>query len=69
MTDIKNKWREEKSTYSGETIRLYKIKCECGHTISFLNNHYAICRHCGRKVYPTKRCEFKDKLLKEIRKK
>ena len=69
MTDSKSKWREDKSTYSGETIKLFNVKCECGHTLSFISNHYKLCNHCGRKVYPTKRSEFKDKLLKEIKKK
>lgn len=62
------KWGDEISTFSGELIRLYKVKCKCGHIISFLSNHYIICSYCGRKVYPTKRSEFKDKLLKEINK-
>lgn len=63
------RFRDEISTFSGEVVRLYKVKCKCGHTISFLSNHFVICKHCGRKVYPTKRSEFKDKLLKEIKKK
>lgn len=61
-------FRDEISTYSGEAIKLYKVKCKCGHTISFIKNHYAICSHCGKKVYPTKKSEFRDKMLKEIRK-
>lgn len=62
-------WKDEVSTFSGEPIRLLKVKCKCGHTLSFISNHYTICSHCGRKVYPTKKTEFKDKLLKEINKK
>lgn len=62
-------WKDEISTFTGEPIKLLKVKCECGHTISFLSNHYVICTHCGRKVYPTKKSEFKDKLLKEIKRK
>lgn len=56
------------SSFTGEKIKLYRVKCECGHVINFVSNHYAICNHCGRKVYPTKKTEFKDKLLKEINK-
>ena len=62
-------WKDEVSTFSGEPIKLLKVKCKCGHTLSFISNHYTICSHCGRKVYPTKKTEFKDKLLKEINKK
>ena len=62
-------FKDEISAFTGEKIRLLKVKCKCGHVISFLNNHYAICRHCGTKVYPTKKSEFKDKLMKEIKKK
>lgn len=62
-------FKDEISTFSGEKVRLFKVKCQCGHTISFLSNHFVMCNHCGRKVYPTKKSEFKDKLLKEIKKK
>lgn len=62
-------WKDEISTFSGEPIKLLKVKCKCGHTISFISNHYTICNHCGRKVYPTKKSEFKEKLLKEIKRK
>ena len=62
-------WKEEISTFSGEPIKLLRVKCKCGHTLSFISNHYTICNHCGNKVYPSKKCEFKDKLMKEIKKK
>ena len=62
-------WKDEVSTFSGEPIKLLKVKCKCGHTLSFISNHYTICSHFGNKVYPSKKCEFKDKLLKEIKKK
>jgi uncharacterized protein with PIN domain len=58
---------DDVSTFSGEKIRLIKVKCKCGHTISFMKNHFAICSYCGRKVYPTKKSEFKDKLIKELK--
>lgn len=46
-------------------IRVY---CRCGHSLAFLRNHSAICNNCGRTVYPTKKCEFKEKTEKELRK-
>ena len=60
---------KEISPYTGEVIKLYRVKCKCGHSISFIRNHFTICNHCGRKVYPTQKSEFKDKLLKEIKRK
>lgn len=65
----KGEWVEERSPFTGKKINVFKIRCKCGHTISFVSNHYSICNHCGRKVYPTKKSEFKDKLLKEVSKK
>lgn len=62
-------FRDDISAFTGERIKLFKVKCKCGHVISFISNHFMICNHCGRKVYPTQKSEFKDKLLKEIRKK
>ena len=61
-------FRLDKSLMTGEPIKLYKVKCVCGHTISFLSNYKCICNHCGRMVYASKKNEFKDKLLKEIKK-
>ena len=62
-------YNDDVSTFSGERVRLLRIKCKCGHTVNFIRDHYTICSHCGRKVYPTKKSEFKDKLLKEIKRK
>lgn len=43
-----------------------RIKCECGHSISFLGrNKYTICSWCGRKIYKNSLEEFKDKLKKK----
>ena len=61
-------FKEDVSLLTGEPIILIKTKCKCGHTMTFIKNHYAICSHCGRKVYPTKKSEFKDKLIKELKK-
>lgn len=51
-----------------EKVNLIRVKCECGHVLSFLSQHPVVCRHCGKLVYPSKRCEFKNKLMKELRK-
>ncbi len=61
-------FKEDISLFTGEPIILLKNKCKCGHTINFIRNHYAICSHCGRKVYPNKKIEFQEKLIKELRK-
>lgn len=43
-----------------------RMKCECGHSISFLErNKYKICSWCGKKVYKNSVEEFKDKLRKK----
>ena len=42
--------------------------CKCGHSLNFLSNHSAVCDYCGRRVYPSKVCEFKERLEKERRK-
>lgn len=65
---MKFKWNEDISYYSGEKIKPIKVTCKCGHVLAFISNKPRYCNHCGRKVYPTKRCEFKDKLMKEINK-
>ena len=49
-------------------INYVRVQCECGHTMNFLSNHSAMCNYCGRTVYPSKRCQFKEKLEKERRK-
>ena len=46
----------------------FKVKCKCGHIKIIINRPYAICEYCGRKVYRSKKDEFKDKLEKEIKK-
>lgn len=53
---------------TGQKVKYVRKVCKCGHSITFLSNRPSICRHCGRTVYPTKECEFKDKLRKELRK-
>lgn len=50
----KNKWQLP-TTY-------VKVACECGEILHFHHNFPAICNRCGRKVYPTKEWEFKDKI-------
>jgi len=36
-----------------------KTYCEhCGHSVTFLRNHYLICNWCGYKVYPSKKYKF-----------
>lgn len=66
---MKGRFTDDISPYSKERIMLYKVKCKCGHTLSFISNHFTICNHCGRKVWPNKQSEFKDKLMKELKKK
>lgn len=62
------RFNDDISTFSHERIRLYKVTCKCGHVVCFISNNKMICNHCGRTVYATKKKEFKDKLIKEIRK-
>ena len=50
-----------------EKLANFKIKCKCGHVIVMVNRTYCICNWCGRKVYRSKRDEFKDKLKKCIK--
>jgi len=45
------------------------VKCKCGEQFRFHNNFPAICNYCGRKVYPTKLLEFKEKIKKTLIKK
>jgi len=48
----------------------FKVKCKCGHTMVFVTNREKIiCTYCGRYIYKNKKLEFKDKILKERRKK
>lgn len=62
------KFNYDISKYTGERVVLVKVKCKCGHVISFISNNSIICNHCGRRVYASERQEFKDKLMKEINK-
>lgn len=56
--------------FTKEKVRYYRKCCDyCKHSISFLSNRFVICDHCGRKVYPTKKAEFNDKMFIELRKK
>ena len=55
----KNKWQLP-TTY-------VKVACECGEILHFHQNYPAICNRCGRKVYPTKEWEFKDKIKKYVK--
>lgn len=59
---------ETYSGFTGERVKYVRKSCVCGHSITFLSNKPTICRHCARTVYPTKECEFKEKLKKEIKK-
>lgn len=66
--EIKN-WNDSYDPYTKEKIRTYRTVCGyCGHSVSFLRNQPLICSWCKHKVYPNKKSEFKDKLMKEIRK-
>lgn len=47
----------------------YKVKCKCGHVVIIIKRSWVMCSWCGRKIYRSKKDEFKDKLKKEIKKK
>ena len=55
--------------YSGEMVKFVRKVCKCKHSMYFITNQPAVCRRCGRLVYPTKLSEFKAKLKKELIKK
>lgn len=40
----------------------YKVKCKCGHVMILVKRKWDICSWCGRKVYRSKKDEFKDKI-------
>ena len=40
----------------------------CHHSMHFRTNRQVACNYCGTLVYPSKRCEFKNKLKNELRK-
>lgn len=65
---MKLRWNEDISFYTKEKIRPVKVTCQCGHVLAFISNTPRFCSHCGKRVYPSKRSEFKEKLLKEIKK-
>lgn len=47
-----------------------KITCKCGYRMLIpFHIDKMICTHCGKYVYRNKKVEFKDKLMKEMRKK
>lgn len=48
--------------------REFGTTCKCGHVIYFYNKKKVLCNWCGTFVYKNKKVEFKDKLLKEMRK-
>lgn len=52
---------------TGEKVNLIRVECTCGHVLSFLSQHPVICRHCGKLVYPSKKCEFKDKMMRKLK--
>ena len=65
---MKLRWNEDISFFTRERVKPVKITCICGHVVAFISNAPRYCTHCGRKVYPTKKSEFREKLMKEINK-
>lgn len=57
------------NSFTGEMVCLKRVSCKCGHVLNFVSNHSKICDYCGRKIYPSKECEFKEKIEMEMRKK
>lgn len=58
----------DKKRGDGMRVVYVKATCKCGHVIPFLTNKFVYCRYCGRKVYPEKKSEFRDKVMNEIKK-
>lgn len=54
--------------YTREKVNMYRVPCKCGHTLTFISNHSQICGFCGKKVYPSDICEFREKMNLEMRK-
>lgn len=48
-----------------------RVKCECGHTITFTNTRSdrVLCNWCGKFVYKNKQLEFKYKMKSLLNKK
>ena len=56
---------ELKSSYYSE----FMYRCSCSHTqLIPYNVEKVMCSHCGNWIYKNKKDEFKDKMLKELRK-
>ena len=53
--------------YYNEPVKYVIVHCKCGKSMQFLRNHSMQCGHCGRIVYPTKECEFKEKMKIKLR--
>lgn len=51
-----------------ESVNYIKVTCKCGRVSCFLRNHSAECSWCGRTIYPSKECEFKEKMKIKLRK-
>lgn len=46
-----------------------KTKCKCGYRMLIpFHVDKILCSHCGKYVYRNKKTEFKDKLIKEMKK-
>ena len=43
-----------------------RVKCQCGHSLEMFSRS-TICNWCGRKVYRSKKDEFKEKLERKMR--
>lgn len=57
----------ETRSLTGENVRLVRVKCQCGHTLTFLSHHPKTCSHCGRLHYASKKSEFKDKMMRKLK--
>ena len=45
-----------------------KVYCKCGRSMHFYRNHSMECSYCGRIVYPSKQCEYREKMQMKLRK-
>lgn len=65
---MKEKYKWDK--YYNKYNNWEHIYCpNCGKSCYFSRNCKCICSHCGHMIYPTKKCEFKDKVEMLKRKK